>query len=131
MRLIKKLKEKARQLRSEAQVLMLAYADRRTPLKAKVLIWVTVGYLLSPIDLIPDFIPILGLLDDLIIVPVLITFSLRQIPSIVLVEAREKVKLNPQPLIKGKKIVTLIIIAIWLSALYFTYWYARKLTSNF
>ena len=72
--LLSKLKQKARQLKSEAQVLMIAYKDKRTPVTAKILIGITVGYLLSPIDLIPDFIPVLGLLDDLIIVPILIAW---------------------------------------------------------
>src|ERR1041385_6064900 len=75
MKLLGSLKAKAKKLKAEAQVLMLAYKDKRTPLVAKILIWVTVGYLLSPIDLIPDFIPVLGILDDLIIVPALITLS--------------------------------------------------------
>ena len=72
MGLLTKLKQRARQLKSEANVLMIAYKDKRTPSSAKILIGLTVGYLLCPIDLIPDFIPVLGLLDDLIIVPALI-----------------------------------------------------------
>lgn len=118
MRVISKLKEKAKQLKSETQVLMLAYRDQRTPLIAKILIWITVAYLLSPIDLIPDFIPILGLLDDLIIVPLLITLSIRQIPNIVLIEAREKVKANSPNLKKGNWLVGGAIIAIWLTIIY-------------
>ena len=118
MQLITKLKEKAKQLKSETQVLMVAYNDKRTPLIAKILIWITVAYLLSPIDLIPDFIPILGLLDDLIIVPLLITLSIRQIPNIVLTEAREKVKANSPNLKKGNWLVGGVIIAIWLTTIY-------------
>ncbi len=75
--LLSKLKQKARQLKSEAQVLVRAYSDKRTPITAKMLIAITVGYLLSPIELIPDFIPVLGLLDDLIIVPALIALSIK------------------------------------------------------
>jgi uncharacterized membrane protein YkvA (DUF1232 family) len=123
MQLITKLKEKAKQLKSETQVLMLAYRDQRTPLMAKILIWITVAYLLSPIDLIPDFIPILGLLDDLIIVPLLITLSLRQIPNIVLAEAREKVKANPPNFKKGNWLIGGVIIAIWLIVLYYLFRY--------
>lgn len=77
MKLLDNLKQKAKKLKSEAQVLMIAYKDNRTPLKAKILIGITVGYLLSPIDLIPDFIPVLGILDDLIIVPALIALSIK------------------------------------------------------
>jgi len=54
MSILTDLKQKARQLKSEAQVLMIAYKDKRTPITAKILIGITVGYLLSPIDLIPD-----------------------------------------------------------------------------
>lgn len=60
MNLIAKLKQRAKQLKSEVQVLMIAYKDRRTPASAKILIGITVGYLLGPKDLIPDFIPVLG-----------------------------------------------------------------------
>ena len=89
MSLIQTLKQKAKKLKAEAQVLMIAYKDKRTPLTAKILIGITIGYLLSPIDLIPDFIPVLGLLDDLIIVPALIALSIKLIPEIVLHDARE------------------------------------------
>lgn len=69
MKAIQRLQQKTKQLKSEVQILMIAYKDKRTPLTAKILIGITAGYLLSPIDLIPDFIAVLGLLDDLIIVP--------------------------------------------------------------
>src|SRR6187200_2175776 len=75
MQLFQKLKTQAQHLKAEINVLMLAYRDDRTPLKAKILVGVTIGYLLSPIDLIPDFIPILGAIDDLVIVPLLIAIS--------------------------------------------------------
>ena len=115
MQLIDKLKLQARQLKSEAQVLILAYSDKRTPLSAKILIGLTVGYLLSPIDLIPDFIPVIGFLDDLIIVPFLIRLSIKLIPVAVLIEARQNVKDNPQKLKKSNWIFEMIIILIWLT----------------
>ena len=90
MEIIANLKRKAKLLKAEIQVLALAYSDKRTPFLAKLVIGLTVGYLLSPIDLIPDFIPILGLLDDLIIVPLLILLSIRLIPASVLQDARER-----------------------------------------
>ncbi len=121
MRLLSELKQRARKLKSEAQVLMIAYKDKRTPVTAKALIAITVGYLLSPIDLIPDFIPVLGLLDDLIIVPVLISFSLKLIPVVVLLDARERVKNNPGALKKTNWFFAIVIIMIWLALLFFTY----------
>jgi uncharacterized membrane protein YkvA (DUF1232 family) len=123
MNLLQKLKQKARQLKSEAQVLMLAYRDKRTPVTAKVLIGITVGYLLSPIDLIPDFIPVLGLLDDLIIVPLLITASIKLIPAIVLSEARESVKSSSKIYKKNNWIFGSIIITIWLTLIFLIYRY--------
>ncbi len=123
MSFITKLKQKVRRLKSEIQVLVIAYTDGRTPLIAKLVIGLTVGYLLSPIDLIPDFIPILGLLDDLIIVPLLISLSIKLIPVIVITDARQKVKENPQQLKKNNWLFASIIILFWLILLYFSYRY--------
>jgi uncharacterized membrane protein YkvA (DUF1232 family) len=121
MQLISKLKQRAKQLLSESQVLMIAYRDKRTPLAAKILIWLTVGYMLSPVDLIPDFIPVLGLLDDLIIVPLLISVSVKLIPEIVLSEARQKIKDNLTKPKKNNWIFGIIIILVWLTILYYLY----------
>ncbi len=121
MNFLQKLKQKAKHLKTEAQVLMIAYKDSRTPLSAKILISLTIDYLLSPIDLIPDFIPILGLLDDLIIVPLLITASIKLIPAIVLLEAREAVKTSSESYKKNNWIFCCIIIAIWLTLIFFLY----------
>jgi uncharacterized membrane protein YkvA (DUF1232 family) len=121
MQWLQRLKQKAKQLKREAQVLVVAYRDQRTPVIARLLIAITLGYLLSPIDLIPDFIPVLGLLDDLIIVPILITLSLRIVPPVVLADARATVQANPAVLKKGNWIAAMLIITIWLLLLYFTY----------
>ena len=121
MQLIVNLKQRARQLKSEAQVLMIAYTDKRIPFAAKILIGITVGYLLSPVDLIPDFIPVFGLLDDLIIVPLLISVSITIIPPLILAEARQKVKNNTKTLKKGNWIFAILIIAVWLFVIYFIY----------
>lgn len=123
MNFIDRLKQKVRALKAEIQVLLIAYSDKRTPLIAKIFIGITVGYLLSPIDLIPDFIPVLGLLDDLIIVPLLITLSIKLIPKIIISEARQKVKENPEKLKKNNWIFAIIIIFIWLTILYLAFKY--------
>ncbi|NCI47416.1 YkvA family protein [Sediminibacterium soli] len=125
MGLLAKLKQRARQLKSEVQVLILAYKDRRTPVMAKILIGITVGYLLSPVDLIPDFIPVLGLLDDLIIVPALIALSIKLIPPVVLEEAREQLKRNGQLYKKSNYLAAAIIALIWIAILYFLFTKAR------
>ena len=121
MTLLTNLKSRAKKLKSEAQVLMIAYKDKRTPASAKILIGITVGYLLSPIDLIPDFIPILGLLDDLIIVPALIALSIKLIPGAVLEDAREQLKNNPKRYKKNNYLFAIVIVLIWISVLYFVF----------
>jgi len=121
VQLITKLKDRARKLKSEAQVLLIAYTDKRTPFTAKVLIGLTVGYLLSPIDLIPDFIPVLGFLDDVIIVPLMISVSIKLIPAIVLADARQHVKDNPRSVKKRNWFFAMLIIAVWLLLFYLAY----------
>jgi len=86
--MLEKLKSRARALKNEAYAIYLAAKDPRTPWYAKVLIFFVVAHTFSPIDLIPDFIPILGYLDDLIITPVGIALAVRLIPPEVLEEAR-------------------------------------------
>src|SRR5689334_8106729 len=117
MKLVSKLKEKARKLKSEVQVLIIVYKDKRTPVVANILIGLTVAYLLSPVDLIPDFIPVLGLLDDLIIVPLLIRLSIKLIPKNVLYAAREMVRLNPEKLKKTNWIFAILFVGIWVTVL--------------
>lgn len=64
----------------------LLYKDPRTPKIAKILLWITIGYALSPIDLIPDFIPLIGYLDDLLILPVLLYLAIKSVPKDVYTE---------------------------------------------
>ena len=87
-----KLKARAEALKNEVLALSLALKNRRTPLLAKILIGLKVSYALSPIDLIPDFIPVLGYVDDLIVLPALIAISIRLIPPAILADCRARVK---------------------------------------
>ena len=89
--MLEKLKCRARALKNEAFAVYLAAKDPRTPWYAKALIFFVVAHTFSPIDLIPDFIPILGYLDDLIITPGGLWLAIRMIPPEVLAEARAKV----------------------------------------
>ncbi|MBK6636780.1 MAG: DUF1232 domain-containing protein [Rhodocyclaceae bacterium] len=82
------LKQRAGALKAESLALLLAARDPRTPLLAKLLIVVVVAYALSPIDLIPDFIPVLGYLDDLLLVPLGLMLAIRLVPPEVLSECR-------------------------------------------
>lgn len=74
------LKERAKQLKIDIPAVFLSLKSKDTPLIAKILAGITIGYALSPIDLIPDFIPILGYLDDIIILPALIALTIKLIP---------------------------------------------------
>jgi len=76
-----KLKERAKQLKTDIPAVFLSLKDKDTPLFAKILAAVTVGYALSPIDLIPDIIPVLGYLDDLILLPILVAATVKLIPT--------------------------------------------------
>ena len=87
-----KLKERAQKLKLYLSALYLAYRRKDIPVYAKILIIIIIGYALSPIDLIPDFIPVLGYLDDLIILPILIYFAIKLIPNEILEECKEEAK---------------------------------------
>ena len=107
------LKQAARRLKKETYAVYLASTDQRVPWYARILAGVTVAYAFSPIDLIPDFIPILGYLDDLIIVPLGIWLVLKMIPPQILAECREKAAAEIE---RGKPInraAAAVIIAIW------------------
>jgi len=96
MTLLDRLKQTARTLKNEIVVLGVVYRDNRTPWYAKALIALVIAYSLSPIDLIPDFIPILGYLDDLILVPLGISLAIRLVPKEIFAEARQHVTDNPE-----------------------------------
>jgi uncharacterized membrane protein YkvA (DUF1232 family) len=87
---ISRLRDKARSLKRDAVILYFAIRDPRTPLIAKLVAGLVVAYALSPIDLIPDFIPVLGYLDEIILIPLGIALSLRLIPEEVLIASRVK-----------------------------------------
>jgi len=86
MKLHMKLKEIVGNAKKYIKVCKLLYADSRTPRIAKILLWIAIVYALSPIDLIPDFIPIIGYLDDIIILPTLLYIAIRLIPKDVYTE---------------------------------------------
>lgn len=81
-------KDKINEIKKYIATLFVALRKKETPWYAKLLAGITVGYALSPIDLIPDFIPIIGYLDDLIILPLLILLSIRMIPKTILEQSR-------------------------------------------
>jgi uncharacterized membrane protein YkvA (DUF1232 family) len=103
-----------RPLRSELTALGLALRDPRTPWHAKVLALCVVGYAMSPLDLIPDPIPVLGMLDDLILLPLGIALLRRLIPAVILMDARARVAAGERIVPPGGRLGTGIIVAIWL-----------------
>lgn len=117
MKLLAKLKSNARKLKNEVVIISLAFKDKRTPVIAKVIIGLTISYALSPIDLIPDFIPVVGYLDDLIILPLLIILSIKLIPKQVLTECREKANAENSISKKVGLFSAAFIILIWLTVL--------------
>lgn len=112
------LKQRLRQLKTETYVLYLAYRDPRVAWYAKAFIFVIAAYALSPVDLIPDFIPVLGYIDDLIILPVGVFLALKMVPKEVLEDCRKKADTEPIAG-KAKWIAALIIILVWLLVTYF------------
>jgi len=111
---IEHAKQQARQLKTEIYALYLAYQDPRVPWFARVFAACVVGYAFSPIDLIPDFIPIFGYLDDLILVPLGIKLALAMIPENVMLESREKARQAIHAGLPVNRLAAVIIITIWL-----------------
>ncbi|HBK98847.1 MAG TPA: hypothetical protein DD001_16770 [Microcoleaceae bacterium UBA10368] len=108
------LKQLARKLKKETYAIYLASIDPRVPWYARMLAGVTVAYAFSPIDLIPDFIPILGYLDDLIIVPLGIWLVIKMIPPEVLGECREKAATEKEQTKPTSRAAAAVIVTIWL-----------------
>jgi len=106
-------KERAQQLKTETYALYIAYKDPRVPWYAKVLAAFVVAHTLSPIDLIPDFIPVLGYLDDLIITPLGLVLVLRMIPEEVMIEARQKAEMSMGEVDRVARIGGIIVVSIW------------------
>ena len=108
------LKERAAQLKTDIPAIFIALSHKRTPWYAKITAILTVVYALSPIDLIPDFIPVLGYLDDVLILPAFIALTIKLVPPEVMKECKEKAKdlwKDGKP--KGWK-YAVPIIAIWI-----------------
>jgi uncharacterized membrane protein YkvA (DUF1232 family) len=122
-RLIAKLKNYAAFIKKESYALTIAVRDPRVPWYARVLLGVLLAYAFSPIDLIPDFIPVLGYLDDLIIVPLGITLALRMIPAQVMIDARKQAEDSLQHGKPVSRVGAIIIILAWLLILAAAIWF--------
>ena len=114
------LSERAKALKREALTLWFAARDPRTPMFAKLLAGAMAAYAFSPIDLIPDFVPVLGLLDDLMIVPLGVWLVIQLIPATLLTEFRARAAAQAERPVSRKAAAA--IIAAWIAALLLAVW---------
>lgn len=120
-------KTASQRLQREIQALSIAYRDPRTPLRAKVLAVGIVAYALSPIDLIPDVIPVLGYLDDLILLPLAIWLVLRMIPQSVMADARLQAASQTSSSATDWRGAA-IVVALWVVAALLVLHFVRRFT---
>jgi len=112
--MIDRLRKRARSLKAEVYALYLAYRDPRVPLYARIFAAGVVAYAFSPIDLIPDFIPVIGYLDDLVLVPLGIALALKMIPPPVMEECLARAK---EVMAQGKPVslaAAAVTVVVWL-----------------
>ena len=117
-RLKEKWSKKAHDLSADSYALYLAARDPRVPWYAKLLAAVVVAYAVSPIDLIPDFIPVIGLLDDMIIVPLGLALSLKMIPREVMEEHRREAEGRLAEGVPRRWVGAVVVICIWVLLLW-------------
>ena len=122
MGLISRMKQRARAIKRDTHALYLACRDPRTPWYAKVFAGAVVAYALSPIDLIPDFVPVLGYLDDLILVPAGMALAVKPIPEPVLADCRARAAAATPTSRKA----AVVIIALWVLAAALLIWLAYR-----
>jgi len=115
-RFIEKLRQRANLLKAETYALYLAARDPRVPWYAKLLVAGIVAYAFSPIDLIPDFIPVLGYVDDLVLIPLGILLALKLIPPPVMAECRARAQTAMRFGKPASRVAAAVIIVVWLTA---------------
>lgn len=111
MGLLNWAKGRSHRLRRDAHILWIAARDPRTPFLAKAIAWFVAAYVLSPIDLLPDFIPIIGILDELIIVPLGLFAAFKMVPQPLMAEFREQADIAVERPIS--RTGAFLIIGIW------------------
>lgn len=112
------LKERAKRLKSDIPAVFIALKDKNTPIIAKIMAALTVAYALSPVDLIPDFIPLLGYLDDVIILPAMVALTIKLIPAEIWEHSRVKAEDMWQDGKPKKWYFALPIVLIWVLIIY-------------
>lgn len=124
--MLEKAKVWARKIKADVVALYIAARDSRTPLSAKLVSIAVVTYALSPIDLIPDFIPIIGYLDDIIIVPLGIIMAIRLIPAPLMLEFRSRASDHER--LPKTQAGAIAVICIWLAGAIAIGWWAYHRT---
>ena len=128
--MLKNWKQKAKTLKKELYALYLAYKDPRVPWYARAVAIIVVGYAFSPIDLIPDPIPVLGYLDDLILIPLGIALVIKLVPAEVLNECREKAEQRLNHSKPKNWVAAGVIILIWISLFALVGYYCVRIFKN-
>ena len=124
---IERLKRWAGRLKAELYALYLAYKDPRVPWYARVLAACVVGYAFSPIDLIPDPIPVLGYLDDLVLIPLGIVLAIRLIPGHILAEHRAKSRAIAARSKPVNRVAAAFVVVVWISLAALTIYLVTRL----
>ena len=108
------IKKRAQIIKRDIPAVFIALGKKETPILAKIFAGITIGYIISPIDLIPDFIPVIGMLDDIIIVPLFLVITIKLIPK----ELFEKCQLESNGMLNTKKSIKwvcgFIVILLWI-----------------
>src|SRR4051812_32163134 len=116
MMALESLKRRARALKLELIAVALAARDPRTPWYAKLLVAGCVAYVLTPVDLIPDWIPVIGFIDDLVLVPLALAFAVRFVPPEVLADCRGRAHEVDARLPRLSRMAWLLITLAWIAA---------------
>jgi uncharacterized membrane protein YkvA (DUF1232 family) len=125
---VERLKAQARRLKRDTLALYFAARDPRTPWYAKVLAAAVVAYALSPFDLIPDFIPVIGYLDDLIVVPLGIALVIKLVPAAVMLDCRARAEaFDGKPISRAG---AAFMIGVWLAAAVVAFVFVRNLLAS-
>ena len=128
-----KWRERASVLKQDTYALYLASRDRRVPWTAKIVLIVVVAYALSPIDLIPDFIPVLGHLDDMILLPLGIALAIKLIPGEVWDECKTEARTRLDSDLPSSRTAAIVIVMIWFATICivaWVLWTSLKVNSN-
>jgi uncharacterized membrane protein YkvA (DUF1232 family) len=126
MSALAKLKARARELKGEVLALYLAAKHPQTPWYAKLFVVAIVAYALSPIDLIPDFIPVLGLLDEVLLLPFAIVLAVKMVPAGVMSECRARASERRPDGSRGGRIAAVVIVLVWLALVAAAAWWFLK-----